>query len=155
MTRPGPALAARAARGAGGLAVGLAVAMLLAGCSLGDGSERKAARQARNQATAAALQQRLAQLPGVVEVKVSYVDMFSDTGAARANLAVARGTDMESLADQVVGEVWRAPFEPLYTIRVGVQLADDRPVVARRFYTTPADEALLRSRYGPRPAPTR
>ena len=154
MSRPGSP-GGGAVRGAAAVAAGLAVAVALTGCSLGGRSERKAAREAANKATAAALQKRLAQLAGVTSADVGYIDVFGHSGAARATLEVARGTDLEALADQVVGELWRATFEPLHTIRVavGFRLDDGRPVVAERFYTTPRDEALLRARYGPRPAP--
>ena len=73
MSRPQPLPRGRAVRGAAALAAGLAVAVALAGCSLGGRSERKAAQEARNGA-AAALEQRLAQLPGVASAEVDYVD---------------------------------------------------------------------------------
>ena len=83
-----------------------------------------------------------------------YVDAFGQSGSASASVTVISGTDLEALTDDVAGQVWRAPFEPLRTIQVavGLRLDDGRPVTAQRFYVRHRDEARLQARYGPRPS---
>ena len=147
-SRPGPVTA----RAGGALAVGLAAVLGLTGCSLGGSSERKAARQ-RNEIIASVLEERLTGRPGVASIEMEYVDVSSQAGSAIADVVGARGTDLEAMADQLVGELWRAPFEPLPTIRVRVQLAGDPSVATERLYVGQRDQALLRGRYGTRPTP--
>ncbi len=80
---------------AGALAGAVVVAVALAGCSPGRGSEAEAAREARKQAAAAALQERLAQMPGVTSADMGYIDVFGQSGSARAEVTVTRATDLE------------------------------------------------------------
>ena len=76
MSRPQPLPRGRAVRGAAALAAGLAVAVPLAGCSLGGRSERKAAQEARNGA-AAALEQRLAD-PAAARAQYEWALHYND-----------------------------------------------------------------------------
>lgn len=137
------------------MAVVAALVLAFAGCSSGNAEQK-----ARNDQEAVAVQSELAEVPGVVKVEVRYAQEFTISGSGSANLIVKHGTDLEQVADQAVGAIWRSRLDPLRTIRVSVLVDEDRTVGFVRDYVLIREHsqdktAELEAKYGPRPVKTR
>lgn len=127
----------------------LAVVLVLplTGCS----SQRKAERESRNEAEAAAIQAELAKVPGVVEVEVNYSNYITAPGSGSANLVVEPGSDMERIADLAIKAIWRSHLKPLKSIRVGLVDDKDRTLGIIRGDNVLDKRAEFEGKYGPRP----
>ncbi|MGH8895982.1 MAG: hypothetical protein ACRDZ4_02900 [Egibacteraceae bacterium] len=135
----------------GSAVTAVALIMVLAGCSVSGGPQRKAEQQARNDAEESILKDELAKTPGMVRVSVSYSNYITSPGAAQVSLIVTHGTDFEHAADLAVGAIWRSHFDPLHFIRVDVVDDQDRTEGIERGYSIFDDLAELEAKYGPRP----
>ncbi len=134
-----------------GVVTAVALVMVLAGCSVSGGSQRKAEQQARNDAEKTIIKDELAKTPGMVKVSVNYSNYITSSGAAQVSLIVTHGTNFEHAADLAVAAVWRSHFDPLHFIRVDVVDDQDRTEGIERGYSIFDDKAELEAKYGPRP----
>lgn len=112
----------------------------LAGCSLSSGGRQKADQKAHNDAEAAAIQDQLADIPGVVEVEVRYSDFITEPGAGTARLRVEPGTDLERIAEMAIEAIWRSRLEPLNSIKVAVGDGDGRDYLVLGKRDNPRDK---------------
>jgi len=122
----------------------------LSGCALSGRSERHAAQQARNDAAVTAIRDELSQVPGVVDVDVTYANDASNAGASGISLIVRKGVDFEQVNDLAVRTVWFSQLNPLGSIGIGVLLDEDRTQGISRNYNEFDDWGELEARYGPR-----
>lgn len=130
-----------------------ALVVALAGCSLSGRAQRKAEKRARDDVLSATIQEQLAKSPSVVKAQVSYCDgQVNCSGSVVVSLTVEPGTDLERVADFVVGAIWRSRLEPVKAINVGVQsnTPDFRPIL-QRYYNILHDKGELEAKYGRRP----
>jgi len=137
--------------GVGGIVAGIVLMVASSGCSPSGRSERQAAQQAGNDTAVDAIREELTQVPGVVNVHVTYANDPSTAGSSEVALTVQRGTNLELINDLAVRTVWHSQLNPLGSILVGVGIDDDLTQGITHNYNKFDDWDELESRYGPRP----
>jgi hypothetical protein len=105
---------------------------------------------AANRAESDAIMGRLSELPGVVRSEGGYAFNASDPGSVSVLIEARAGSDLDRLADQAVGIVWRSKLDPIESVIVRVIRNEQPAGTVLRDADFAMQKRELTRRYGPR-----
>ena len=135
----------------------LALLLLLSGCSVSWGSDSGGgddpSEEDRNIALAADLEESFREMPGVLDVTLTYQDNITTPASMAVEVVVAADADANAVIDEITRDIWLSDIAPMKRFNVyGTWQTEPLQSLGLRYgHLSDAEIADLEERYGPRP----